>query len=53
MVGLHVYSMPFDSCIAFDLEKQRCFRKTLSYYSRYGKVEVEAEQTASGELKII
>jgi len=25
----------------------------LHYYSRYGKVEVEAEQSASGELKII
>jgi predicted metal-dependent enzyme (double-stranded beta helix superfamily) len=53
VVSLHVYSMPFDSCIAFDLDKQRCFRRTLHYYSRYGKVEVEAEQSASGELKII
>jgi len=53
VVSLHVYSTPFDSCIAFDLEKQRCFRRTLHYYSRYGKVEIEAEQTTSGELKII
>lgn len=41
-VSLHIYSKPFDSCIAFDLEHQRCFRRTLSYFSRYGKVEAEA-----------
>ena len=28
---------------AFDLEHQRCFRRTLHYYSRYGKVELEVE----------
>jgi cysteine dioxygenase len=38
-ISLHVYSKPFDSCVAFDLENQRCFRRTLSYYSRYGRVE--------------
>ncbi len=43
-ISLHLYSLPFDSCITFDLEHQRCYRKTLSYYSRYGKiVEVEVE----------
>jgi cysteine dioxygenase len=36
-VSLHVYSKPFDSCIAFDLEKQRCYRRTLSYYSKAGE----------------
>ncbi len=40
-VSLHIYSKPFDSCITFDLERQRCFRRTLSYFSRYGKVEAE------------
>ncbi len=40
-VSLHVYSLPFDSCIAFDLEHNRCHRKPLSYYSRYGHVEVD------------
>jgi cysteine dioxygenase len=35
-VSLHVYSKPFDSCIAFDLEQQRCYRRTLSYYSKDG-----------------
>jgi cysteine dioxygenase len=38
-ISLHIYSKPFDSCIAFDLENQRCFRRTLSYYSRFGRVE--------------
>jgi cysteine dioxygenase len=40
-VSLHIYSKPFDSCIAFDLEHQRCFRRVLSYFSRFGKVEAE------------
>ena len=35
-VSLHVYSKPFDSCIAFDLEKQRCYRRSLSYFSNDG-----------------
>jgi cysteine dioxygenase len=42
-ISLHVYSLPIDSCVGFDLEKQKCFRKTLNYFSRYGKVEVEVE----------
>jgi cysteine dioxygenase len=41
-VSLHIYSKPFDSCIAFDLEHQRCFRRVLSYFSRFGKLEAEA-----------
>ncbi len=35
-VSLHVYSKPFDSCIAFDLERQCCYRRTLSYFSKEG-----------------
>ena len=35
-VSLHVYSKPFDSCIAFDLDKQRCYRRSLSYFSKDG-----------------
>ena len=41
-VSLHVYSMPFDSCVAFDLEHQRCFRRSLSYYSRRGVIETKS-----------
>ena len=36
-VSLHVYSKPFDSCIAFDLERQRCYRRSLSYFSKDGR----------------
>ena len=43
-VSLHIYSLPIESCIAFDLKNQRCFRRTFNYYSQYGKVEVEVEQ---------
>src|SRR5499427_9598465 len=35
-ISLHVYSKPFDSCIAFDLEHQRCYRRQLSYFSKEG-----------------
>lgn len=40
-VSLHIYSLPIDSCVAFDMEHQRCFRRSLAYYSRNGKIEVE------------
>jgi len=40
-ISLHVYSKPFDSCVAFDLEKQRCYRRSLSYFSKDGE-QVEA-----------
>jgi len=36
-ISLHVYSKSFDSCIAFDLEKQRCYRRNLSYFSKDGQ----------------
>ena len=52
-VSLHVYAPPIDSCVGFDLEKQKCFRKTLSYYSRFGTVEVETEQQPGGPLRIL
>lgn len=35
-ISLHVYSKPFDSCIAFDLEHQRCYRRQLNYFSKEG-----------------
>jgi cysteine dioxygenase len=37
-VSLHIYSKPFDSCVAFDLEGHRCFRRSLKYYSADGRV---------------
>ncbi len=38
-LSLHIYSLPIDSCVAFDLEHQRCFRRSLAYFSRNGKIE--------------
>jgi cysteine dioxygenase len=38
VVSLHIYSRPIDSCVAFDLEQRRCYRRVLSYYSKYGDV---------------
>jgi cysteine dioxygenase len=53
VVSVHIYSPPIDSCVSYDLEKHRCSRKTLKYFSKYGKVEIEAEQRADGSLKIL
>jgi cysteine dioxygenase len=41
VISLHVYSRPIDSCVAFDLEHQRCYRRSLAYYSRNGKIEIQ------------
>ena len=41
-VSIHVYSRPFDSCIAFDLEQRRCYRRQLFFDTEYGKPRVEA-----------
>jgi cysteine dioxygenase type I len=30
-VSMHVYSRPIDSCVVFDLDAQRCFRRELKY----------------------
>ena len=30
-VSMHVYSRPIDSCVVFDVENQRCFRRDLKY----------------------
>jgi cysteine dioxygenase len=39
-LSLHIYSRPIDSCVAFDLEKRSCYRRQLSFYSKYGDVVV-------------
>lgn len=46
-VSIHVYSRPIDSCVAFDMEKQACYRRTLAYYSKYGEVVPQAEVVAA------
>ena len=30
-VSMHVYSLPIDSAVVFDMENQRCFRRDLKY----------------------
>ncbi len=37
-ISIHVYSRPIDSCVAFDLDSQRCYRRQLAYFSKYGEV---------------
>jgi cysteine dioxygenase len=36
-VSIHVYSRPIDSCVAFDMDQHRCYRRNLSYFSRFGE----------------
>lgn len=37
-ISIHVYSRPIDSCVAFDMDGQRCYRRQLDYFSEYGEV---------------
>lgn len=30
-VSMHVYSLPIESCVVYDLENQRCYRRDLKY----------------------
>ena len=46
-VSIHVYSRPIDSCVAFDLEARRCYRRELSFHSRFG--QVTGGEAAHGE----
>lgn len=46
-VSLHIYSRPIDSCVAFDLQNKRCYRRQLTFYSQYGRVVMnEGDLTA-------
>ena len=42
-VSIHIYSRPFDSCVAFDMDTQRCYRRQLAYFSQYGNPAFKAE----------
>lgn len=46
-VSIHIYSRPFDSCVAFDMEKNQCYRRQLSYFSKHGEVVPKPEQVAA------
>lgn len=47
-VSLHIYCRPIDSCVAFDMENNRCYRRQLAYFSKYGEV-VPKEEPAIAE----
>ncbi len=42
-VSIHIYSRPFDSCVAFDMEKNQCYRRQLAYFSRHGEIVPKPE----------
>jgi cysteine dioxygenase len=48
-ISLHIYSRPIESCVAFDLEKRRCYRRSLAFFSRYGTVVLEEPAPAPPE----
>jgi len=43
VVSVHVYSRPIDSCVAFELETPRCYRRQLRYDSKFGVVITPGE----------
>ncbi|MFN0110348.1 MAG: hypothetical protein ACKVZH_15940, partial [Blastocatellia bacterium] len=54
-VSIHIYSRPIDSCVAFDMEKQSCYRRQLAYFSKFGQLEPKPEPVptfASGLVSI-
>lgn len=42
-VSIHIYSRPFDSCVAFDMEKNQCYRRQLAYFSKHGEAVPKTE----------
>lgn len=50
VVSLHIYSRPIESCVAFDLEKRTCYRRQLSFYSRYGQVVLDESDLAANPI---
>ncbi len=47
-VSIHIYSRPIESCVAYDLKQRTCWRRTLSFYSRYGEVVLDPAVAAGG-----
>ena len=50
VVSVHIYSRPIESCVAFDLEKRTCYRRQLSFYSRYGRVVVDERDLPANQI---
>lgn len=49
-VSIHVYSRPIDSCVAFDMEGQRCYRRQLGFFSEYGEIAPKRPVTPQSSL---
>lgn len=49
-ISIHIYSRPIDSCVAFDIEQQRCYRRQLSYFSQYGEIKLQEAATQTKQL---
>ncbi|MGH9843060.1 MAG: cysteine dioxygenase [Blastocatellia bacterium] len=45
-VSIHIYSRPIDSCVAFDMEKNQCYRRQLAYFSKFGELMPKPEVAA-------
>jgi len=39
-VSVHVYSRPIDSCVAFDMDRNHCYRRQLGYFSKFGEITI-------------
>jgi len=52
-VSIHIYSRPIDSCVAFDMEQQHCYRRQLAYFSKYGKVIPKDEPVIAGAPNLV
>jgi len=46
-ISIHIYSRPIDSCVAFDMENQRCYRRQLGYFSKRGEVTTKDDALAA------
>ncbi len=51
-ISIHIYSRPIDSCVAFDMEKNHCYRRQLTYFSKYGEI-VQIAAPAAKELPVL
>jgi cysteine dioxygenase len=52
-VSIHIYSRPIDSCVAFDMEKQHCYRRQLSYFSKYGEAVPKNAPASAKSLPVV
>jgi len=53
-VSIHIYSRPIDSCVAFDMERNQCYRRQLGYFSKYGEIlSPQESQDASQPLPVV